>query len=337
MLKPQFNGPGHQHLDLALTKYRYRQCIQTYCQIYRGLFICLIIVALQIVAYDFGIKHNILRRLASFGAKVTVVPANYPAEKAMELHPDGVFFSNGPVSSQLPLTAQHMSLVQAELLLDTGSASHLLKLSLLKQYLNINGSLKHWWRGIRFDMFSFRGCWKTRFKILLFTFTETLIWCGSSWRVGITYYWRAWHLQGDPSAVPYAVEIAKTIIGQVPTFGICMGHQVMGQAFGADTFKLKFGHHGGNHPIRFAETGMFHLVNPRPFHFFLLPCFLLDRMTIQLHSVYTSSWACLWQLSELKRWNWYYSLKNITCCPSGYAHMRVTKTIAREALKGLKL
>lgn len=63
-------------------------------------------------------------------------------------------------------------------------------------------------------------------------------------------------LQGDPSAVPYAVEIAKKIIGQVPTFGICMGHQVMGQAFGADTFKLKFGHHGGNHPIRFGETGM---------------------------------------------------------------------------------
>ena len=53
---------------------------------------------MQIVAYDFGIKHNILRRLASFGAKVTVVPANYPAEKAMELNPDGVFFSNGPVS-----------------------------------------------------------------------------------------------------------------------------------------------------------------------------------------------------------------------------------------------
>lgn len=63
-------------------------------------------------------------------------------------------------------------------------------------------------------------------------------------------------MQGDPSAVPYAVETAKQIIGKVPTFGICMGHQVMGQAFGADTFKLKFGHHGGNHPIRFSTTGM---------------------------------------------------------------------------------
>lgn len=112
--------------------------------------------AYHIVAYDYGIKQNILRRLASFGCKVTVVPASYPAEKAMALKPDGVFFSNGP---------------------------------------------------------------------------------------------------GDPSAVPYAVEIAKQIIGKVPTFGICMGHQIMGQAFGADTFKLKFGHHGGNHPIRYSKNG----------------------------------------------------------------------------------
>lgn len=52
---------------------------------------------MQIVAYDYGIKQNILRRLASFGCKVTVVPASYPAEKAMALKPDGVFFSNGPV------------------------------------------------------------------------------------------------------------------------------------------------------------------------------------------------------------------------------------------------
>lgn len=54
---------------------------------------------LQVVAYDFGIKQNILRRLASFGCKLTVVPANYPAEKALALKPDGVFFSNGPVGS----------------------------------------------------------------------------------------------------------------------------------------------------------------------------------------------------------------------------------------------
>lgn len=53
---------------------------------------------MQIVAYDFGCKNNILRRLASFGCKVTVVPAEYPAQKVMELNPDGIFLSNGPVS-----------------------------------------------------------------------------------------------------------------------------------------------------------------------------------------------------------------------------------------------
>ena len=62
-------------------------------------------------------------------------------------------------------------------------------------------------------------------------------------------------MQGDPSAAPYAVENAKKILGQKPVFGICMGHQILGQAFGGKTFKLKFGHHGGNHPIRFNPTG----------------------------------------------------------------------------------
>lgn len=63
-------------------------------------------------------------------------------------------------------------------------------------------------------------------------------------------------LQGDPSAAPYAVDNAKAILGKKPVFGICMGHQILGQAFGGKTFKLKFGHHGGNHPIRYNPTGV---------------------------------------------------------------------------------
>ena len=110
----------------------------------------------KVVCYDYGIKLNILRRLASYGCELTVVPADYPAADVLAMNPDGVFFSNGP---------------------------------------------------------------------------------------------------GDPSAVPYAVENAKAIVGKKPVFGICMGHQVLGQAFGASTFKLPFGHHGGNHPIRFEPDG----------------------------------------------------------------------------------
>lgn len=109
-----------------------------------------------VVAYDFGIKHNILRRLASFGCKIIVVPATYPAAEVLKMNPDGVFFSNGP---------------------------------------------------------------------------------------------------GDPSAAPYAVDNAREVLGKKPVFGICMGHQVLGQAFGGKTFKLKFGHHGGNHPIKHVPSG----------------------------------------------------------------------------------
>ncbi|KAK6936544.1 Carbamoyl-phosphate synthase small subunit, N-terminal domain [Dillenia turbinata] len=110
----------------------------------------------RVVAYDFGIKQNILRRLTSYGCKITVVPSTWPASETLKMKPDGVLFSNGP---------------------------------------------------------------------------------------------------GDPSAVPYAVETVKEILGKVPVFGICMGHQLLGQALGGKTFKMKFGHHGGNHPVRDLRTG----------------------------------------------------------------------------------
>ena len=108
------------------------------------------------VAYDLGVKSNILRRLASHGCRVTVVPASFPAAEVLAMNPDGVFLSNGP---------------------------------------------------------------------------------------------------GDPSAVPHVVASCKELLGRKPRFGICMGHQIMGQAFGADVFKLKFGHHGANHPIGHLPTG----------------------------------------------------------------------------------
>ena len=72
------------------------------------------LAGMQIVAYDFGCKHNILRRLASFGCKVTVVPSNYPAAKVLELQPDGIFLSNGPVciyTASAPVYACHVTLL----------------------------------------------------------------------------------------------------------------------------------------------------------------------------------------------------------------------------------
>lgn len=112
---------------------------------------------LRVAAYDFGIKTNILRRLAAHNCKVRVFPASTPAAELLAWKPDGVFLSNGP---------------------------------------------------------------------------------------------------GDPAAVTYAIdnikELAKT---DVPTFGICLGHQLMGLALGAKTYKLKFGHRGGNHPVKQLDTG----------------------------------------------------------------------------------
>ena len=111
---------------------------------------------LHVVAYDFGIKHNILRMLTREGCRVTVVPAETTADDVLALKPDGVFLSNGP---------------------------------------------------------------------------------------------------GDPEPVDYAVKSIRNMMGRVPVFGICLGHQLCGLALGGKTYKLKFGHHGGNHPVRNNVTG----------------------------------------------------------------------------------
>jgi carbamoyl-phosphate synthase small subunit len=110
----------------------------------------------RIVAYDYGIKRNILRLLRQKGFEVTVVPATTSAEEALALSPDGIFLSNGP---------------------------------------------------------------------------------------------------GDPSALPYAHEAVRGLMDKKPIFGICLGHQVLGFAFGGSTFKLKFGHRGANQPVKDLQTG----------------------------------------------------------------------------------
>ena len=111
----------------------------------------------QVVAYDFGVKRNILRLLASRGCRVTVVPAQTPAMDVLALKPDGIFLSNGP---------------------------------------------------------------------------------------------------GDPQPCDYAIAATRELIDTgIPTFGICLGHQIMALASGAKTFKMKFGHHGGNHPVKDLDSG----------------------------------------------------------------------------------
>jgi len=110
----------------------------------------------HVVAYDFGIKHNILRKLASEGCRITVVPAETKSEDVLALKPDGVFLSNGP---------------------------------------------------------------------------------------------------GDPEPCTYAQDNIRRLIGRTPVFGICLGHQLVGLALGGKTYKLKFGHHGGNHPVKQLMTG----------------------------------------------------------------------------------
>ncbi|HEU5087801.1 MAG TPA: glutamine-hydrolyzing carbamoyl-phosphate synthase small subunit, partial [Roseiflexaceae bacterium] len=110
----------------------------------------------HVVAYDFGMKRNILRLLAERNCRVTVVPATTPAADVLAMNPDGVFLSNGP---------------------------------------------------------------------------------------------------GDPAAVTYAVDAVRDLLGKKPVFGICLGHQILGLALGGSTYKLRFGHHGGNQPVRFSDNG----------------------------------------------------------------------------------
>jgi len=111
----------------------------------------------KVIAYDFGVKQNILRLMTSFGFKVTVVPAATTADWVMEQEPDGIFLSNGP---------------------------------------------------------------------------------------------------GDPEGVEYAIESVRKLANYRPIFGICLGHQILGLALGGKTYKLKFGHHGSNHPVKNEETGV---------------------------------------------------------------------------------
>jgi carbamoyl-phosphate synthase small subunit len=110
----------------------------------------------KVVAYDFGMKQNILRNLVAAGCDVTVVPATTSAPAALALSPEGIFLSNGP---------------------------------------------------------------------------------------------------GDPEPCTYAIEASKVFIDTLPTFGICLGHQILGLACGGKTYKLKFGHRGANHPVKNLETG----------------------------------------------------------------------------------
>lgn len=135
----------------------------------------------SVVAYDYGIKRNILRRLARYGCDVTVVPAGYPAAEVLHMDPDGIFLSNGP---------------------------------------------------------------------------------------------------GDPAAVETAICSIKELLGTKPIFGICLGHQLLALALGGKTFKLKFGHRGGNHPVKNLLTGRIEITSQN--HGFAVDPASLDSGTVEL-------------------------------------------------------
>ncbi len=130
----------------------------------------------RVVAYDFGLKRNILRNLAAAGCDVTVVPATTSAAEALALQPEGIFLSNGP---------------------------------------------------------------------------------------------------GDPEPCRYAIEAARVFVDSLPTFGICLGHQILGLACGGKTYKLKFGHRGANHPVKNLETGQVEITSQN--HGFCIEPALFER------------------------------------------------------------
>jgi carbamoyl-phosphate synthase small subunit len=136
---------------------------------------------LKIVAYDFGIKWNILRQMRIAGMNVTVVPAKTSAKDVLAMKPDGVFLSNGPA---------------------------------------------------------------------------------------------------DPKGVTYGVESAKTLLGKVPLMGICLGNQILGLAVGAETYRLKFGHHGCNHPVKDLKTEKVEITSQN--HNFAIDLNTVDKSKIEI-------------------------------------------------------
>jgi len=138
----------------------------------------------KVVAYDYGIKRNILRRLVRYGCVVTVVPAAYPARDVLAMKPDGVFLSNGP---------------------------------------------------------------------------------------------------GDPAAVGVAIRNIGALLGKLPIFGICLGHQIMALALGGKTYKLKFGHRGGNHPVKNLLTGRIEITSQN--HGFAVDPASLDASLVEITHV----------------------------------------------------
>ncbi len=135
----------------------------------------------RVVAFDFGVKHNILRLLRSHGCDVHVVPASASAKEVMARKPHGVFLSNGP---------------------------------------------------------------------------------------------------GDPAPVDYAVETIRSLLGRVPIFGICLGHQILALAMGAKTYKLKFGHRGANHPVKNLRTGKIEITSQN--HGFCVDMDSLAKQNVEL-------------------------------------------------------